>query len=169
MHKVANRWEIATRQAANRAPRTSYIVSSPRLLLSLSLTIVRTIARIAESIRVSRAVPRNTGDEAFKSNISLASLASSRLAAPRFASQNRWKLSGSGSNFKADADFRNGQEERGRKSAPSVSGRLSRGRRTPGRGEPPAKFRVLELKRSLGSRFTRDFYTRPNSWSEITF
>lgn len=85
--QIANRREIAAHRAANRAPRASYIVGL--LLLSLSLTIVRIdyrsriASRVAESIRVFSAVPRNTGDEAFKSNISLVSL---RLGSPRLAS-----------------------------------------------------------------------------------
>lgn len=72
-------------QAANRASRASYV---SLLLLSLSLTIVRTIARglparLAELIRVFCWVPRNTADETFKSNISLVSL---RLSSPRLVS-----------------------------------------------------------------------------------
>lgn len=42
-YKVANRREIAARRAANRGARVSYIIDTPRLLLSLSLTIARTI------------------------------------------------------------------------------------------------------------------------------
>jgi len=114
MHKVANRREIAARSwAANRAPRASYI-GSPRLLLSLSLTIVRTIARgppasrRAESTRVFRAMPRNTGDEAFKSEyLAPSRLASPRLVSPRLAKSRGESRPGAATRLKKpDADFR---------------------------------------------------------------
>jgi len=122
-------------------------IDSSRLLLNLSLTIVRTIARglparITELIRVFRAVPRNMFDEAFKSNISLVSLrlASSRLTSLRLAKSHGESRPGATLKWRW---FSNGRE-REWKSTPSVSGRFSwLLHRIPERGESPAKFYVF--------------------------